>query len=308
MQTVAEIHEPDSQFAKRDLYKEVTEKIIGMIELGVAPWRRTWSTYGLARNYATGHIYTGINLLLMNNTSHLIPYFMTYAQVKERGGNIRKGAKAEMVIYFNVYYKDANDQTLEKEAALTRKHNGEEIQILKFIRYYNVFNIADIEGIEFEIREVILNPNEKIAACERIVTNMPNPPEIKVQSSNRAFYSPIFDFIVVPVIEQFESAEAYYAALFHELIHSTGHIKRLGREEVVNLTGFGSVPYCREELVAEMGASFLCSMAQIDYDSITQNSAAYLSGWLTKLREDSRFIFKVAAEAQKGVECIVFPK
>ena len=174
----------------------------------------------------------GINLLLMNNTSHLIPYFMTYAQVKERGGNIRKGAKAEMVIYFNVYYKDANDQTLEKEAALTRKHNGEEIQILKFIRYYNVFNIADIEGIEFEIREVILNPNEKIAACERIVTNMPNPPEIKVQSSNRAFYSPIFDFIVVPVIEQFESAEACYAALFHELIHSTGHISRLGGEEV----------------------------------------------------------------------------
>lgn len=209
-----------------------------------------------------------------------------------------------MVIYFNVYYKDANDQTLEKEAALTRKHNGEEIQILKFIRYYNVFNITDIEGIEFEIREVILNPNEKIAACERIVTNMPNPPEIKVQSSNRVFYSPIFDFIVVPVIEQFESAEAYYAALFHELIHSTGHIKRLGREEVVNLTGFGSVPYCREELVAEMGASFLCSMAQIDYDSITQNSAAYLAGWLTKLREDSRFIFKAAAEAQKGVEYI----
>lgn len=306
MQTVAEVHEPDSPFTKRDLYKEVTEKIIGMIELGVAPWRRTWSTYGLARNYATGHIYTGINLLLMNNTSHLIPYFMTYAQVKERGGNIRKGAKAEMVIYFNVYYKDANDQTLEKEAALTRKHNGEEIQILKFIRYYNVFNIADIEGIEFEIREVTLNPNEKIAACERIVMNMPNPPEIKVENSNRVFYSPIFDFIVVPVIEQFESAEAYYAALFHELIHSTGHIKRLGREEVVNLTGFGSVPYCREELVAEMGASFLCSMAQIDYDSITQNSAAYLAGWLTKLREDSRFIFKAAAEAQKGVEYILF--
>lgn len=298
------VFEPAPQHPKRDLYEEVTEKIIRMIELGVAPWRRTWSTYGLARNYATGHIYTGINLLLMNNTSHLIPYFMTYAQIKERGGHIKQGAKAEMVIYFNVYYKDANDQTLEKEDARIRLSSGEDIQILKFIKYYNVFNIADIKGIEFKLTEIRLSPNEKIAHCEQIIEHMPNPPEIKVEKSNRAFYSPIFDFIVMPAREQFESAEAYYATLFHELIHSTGHIKRLGREEVVNLTGFGSVPYCREELVAEMGASFLCSIAQIDYSDLFENSAAYLSGWLTKLRADSRFIFKAAAEGQKAVEYI----
>lgn len=305
MQTVAEIHEPDSQFAKRDLYKEVTEKIIGMIEQGVAPWRRTWSSYGLARNYVTKHVYTGINLVLMNNTPHLIPYFMTYNQVKERGGTIRKGARAEMVIYFNVYYKDGDNQTLEQDEARHRLSNGENVQVLKFIKYFNVFNISDIEGIEFDISEIDLKPNERIARCESIVANMPNPPEIKYLSSNRAFYSPIFDFIVVPSIEQFESAEAYYATFFHELIHSTGHISRLGREEVVNLTGFGSVPYCREELVAEMGASFLCSSAQIDYDRITENSAAYLAGWLKVLREDNRFIFKAAAEAQKAVDYIL---
>jgi antirestriction protein ArdC len=123
----------------RDLYQEVTNKIIAMIEKGVAPWRRTWSVYGLARNYVTGHIYTGINLILMNNTPHPIPYFMTYNQVKEQNGQIQKGAKAEMVIYFNVYYKDSLDQTLTKEQARIRSNNGEEIQVLKFIKYFNVF-------------------------------------------------------------------------------------------------------------------------------------------------------------------------
>ncbi len=106
----------------------------------------------------------------------------------------------------------------------------------------------------------------------------------------------------VGIIEQF------HATFFHELIHSTGHISRLGREEVVNLTGFGSKPYCREELVAEMGASFLCSSAQIDYDRITENSAAYLAGWLKVLREDNRFIFKAAAEAQKAADYILNSK
>lgn len=305
MQNVSIAREPASRMAPRDLYQEVTNRIIALIEQGVAPWRRTWSTYGLARNYVTKHVYTGINMILMNNTPHLVPYFMTWNQIKEQGGSIRKGAKAEMVIYFNVYYKNSADQTLDKTEAQLLLSNGEDIQVLKFIKYFNVFNIADIEGIEFKLSEIDLKPNERIARCESIIENMPNRPEIKHLASNRAFYSPIFDFIVVPAIEQFESAETYYATYFHELIHSTGHICRLGREEVINLTGFGSKPYCREELVAEMGASFLCSSAQIDYDKITENNAAYLAGWLKVLKEDNRFIFKATAEAQKGVDYIL---
>lgn len=293
------------QTGTRDLYREVTNKIIAMIEQGVAPWRRTWSTYGLARNYATGHIYTGINLILMNNTPHPIPYFLTFNQVKERNAQIRKGAKAEMVIYFNVYYKDNQDRTLSKEEARTRAGNGEEIQVLKFIKYYNVFNIADIEGIEFEIPEIELKPNEKIERCENIIAEMPNRPELKSIDGNRAFYSPAQDFVNMPAIEQFETAEDYYATYFHELTHATGHASRLGRDEVINPQRFGSQPYSREELVAEMGASFLCSSVQIDYDNITENNAAYLAGWLNKLKADSKFIFKAAAEAQKAADYIL---
>lgn len=299
------IAEPTARITTRDLYQEVTNKIIGMIEQGVAPWRRTWSTYGLARNYATGHIYTGINLILMNNTSHPIPYFMTFNQVKERGGQIRKGAKAEMVIYFNVYYKDSGDQTISKEQARARSGSGEEIQVLKFIKYYNVFNIADVEGIDFEISEIELKQNEKIAMCECVIDQMPKRPEIRIIDSDRAFYSPRLDFVVMPTIRQFESPEAYYATFFHELIHATGHGSRLARDEVMNPQTYGTKPYGREELVAEIGASFLCSSAQIDYDDIMENNAAYLAGWVEILKEDSKIIFRAAAEAQKAADYIL---
>lgn len=306
MQTATAVVESTSQRAAgRDLYREVTDKIITLIEKGVAPWRKTWSTYGLARNYATGHIYSGINLILMNNTPHPIPYFLTYNQIQERDGKIRKGAKAEMVFYFNVYFKDGNDKTISREDARSRSQNGEEIQVLKFIKYYNVFNIADIEGINFEIPEIDLKPNEKIERCESIIEQMPNRPELRNMDGNRAFYAPLFDFVNMPDIKQFETAEDYYATFFHELVHSTGHASRLGREEVMNPQTFGSKPYSREELVAEMGASFLCSMVQIDYDNITENNAAYLAGWLKVLQEDSKFIFKAAAEAQKAADFIL---
>ncbi len=291
--------------AKRDLYSEVTNKLIGMIEQGTAPWRRTWSQYGLARNYATGHIYSGINMILMNTTPHPIPYFMTFNQIQEQGGKIRKGSKAEMVIYFNIYYKDANDQTLNKPQAAAMRAQGQEVQILKFIKYYNVFNIADIEGIDFVIPEVTLKENEQIERCEQIITEMPHRPAFRQMDANRAFYSPIHDFVNMPDIRQFDSPQAYYATLFHELAHSTGHASRLARPEVMNPEGFGKKSYSQEELVAEMAASFLCASVQIDYDDITENSAAYLAGWLKVLKADSKFIFKAAAEAQKAADYIL---
>jgi antirestriction protein ArdC len=186
-----------------------------------------------------------------------------------------------------------------------RRTAGEEIQVLKFIRYFNVFNITDIEGIKFEIPEIESRPNEKIVWCENIIENMPNRPELKSIDGNRAFYSPTLDFVNMPDIKQFETAEDYYATFFHELTHATGHASRLAREDVMNPETFGSKPYSREELVAEMGASFLCSSVNIDYDSIIENNAAYLAGWLKVLKEDSKFIFKAAAEAQKAADYIL---
>lgn len=283
------------------LYEEVSNRIIAMIEKGVAPWRKTWSTFGLARNYISGRLYSGINYILMNNTGHPIPYFATFNQVKELGGSIKKAAKANMVIYFKVYYKDSDDKTLTPEVAKGRYQKGEDIRVLKFIRYYNVFNVEDIEGIEIDLNrfpEVKLSNNEKISRCEEIIMNMPNPPDLRQIDGNRAFYSPSQDFINLPSIGQFETSEHYYATFFHELIHATGHSSRLARAEVIDFSGFGTKPYSKEELVAEMGTSFLSCHCQIDYDSLVENNASYLTGWLNVLKEDSRFIFKVSADAQ----------
>ena len=288
-----------------DLYQEVTYKIISILEQGVAPWRRTWSTYGLAKNYATGHVYTGINFILMNNTSHIIPNFLTFNQIRTLGGKLKKGAKSEKVIYFNVVYKDRDNRTVSKDEVTHLYNIGAVIKTLKFIKYYSVFNVADVEGIKLDISEIILKPNETIDKCESIVENMHKCPEIKHIDSKGAFYSPGLDIVNMPQIEQFESAEAYYATLFHELIHSTGHASRLAREEVMNPNTFGSRAYSKEELVAEMGASFLCSSVQINFDQIFENNVAYLSGWLKVLKEESKFIFKVASEAQKGVDFIL---
>jgi len=120
----------------------------------------------------------------------------------------------------------------------------------------------------------------------------------------RAFYSPREDYIGLPVRERFEQAEGYYATLFHELTHATGHESRLNRPTLTEKAGFGSNPYCKEELIAEMGAAFLCGHAEIGERTI-DNSAAYLKGWLEQLRNDKTLIVQAAAQAQKAADFIL---
>ncbi len=260
----------------QDVYAKVTERIISLLEKGVIPWRKTWNTYGLAKNYATGHVYTGINMILMNNTEHSIPYFMTFNQVKVRNGKIKKGAKAEFVVYFNVVFKNDQNQTIEREEAEKLEKQGKEVKVQRYLKYFNVFNVGNIEGIEFDFPEVNLRPNEKIEKCENIIQQMPNRPDIIEEDANRAYYNPLHDFINLPAIEQFESADHFYATFFHELAHSTGHESRLARPAFTHPNEFKSKAYSEEELTAEITASFLCAYVGIDYDDIMENSAAYL--------------------------------
>lgn len=288
--------------AAPDMYQVVTNRIVEQLEKGVLPWRKTWSSYGLAKNYVSGKPYKGINMLLMNFFSpHSIPYYLTFKQAKELGGHVKKGAKAQQVIYFNVIFKDENGNKVSKEAA----ENREDVKVMKFLKYFNVFNVEDIEGIDFEFEEIRLLPNERIERCEKIVQCYPSPPEYVEKDRGRAYYQPTEDYVNMPPIEQHDSAEFYYSTFFHELVHSTGHAKRLAREEVTTPNRFGSVPYSQEELVAELGASFLCNIAAIDGDPVFQNSASYIQGWLSKLKDDKQLIFKASAEAQKAVDYIL---
>jgi antirestriction protein ArdC len=286
-----------------DMYEVVTNRIIERLEQGELTWRKTWSGYGLARNYVSGKEYRGINMLLMNLFSpHTIPCYLTFKQAQDLGGHVKKGAKAQQVFYFNVLFKDANDQTISPEMAATL---GDGVKVMKFLKYYNVFNVEDIEGVEFKIDDLRLLPHEKIERCEQVINGYPSPPQYLLKDRGRAYYSPMEDSINMPPIEHHDSAEFYYATFFHELIHSTGHARRLAREEVVTPDRFGSTAYSQEELVAELGASFLCGLTGIDREPVIENAAAYIQGWLKKLRDDKQFIFKAAAAAQKAVDYIV---
>jgi antirestriction protein ArdC len=132
---------------------------------------------------------------------------------------------------------------------------------------------------------------------------MPQPPILK-HGMTHAYYSPKEDCVGLPPRERFERTEGYYATVFHELVHSTGHEKRLKRSTLTEKSGFGSNPYCKEELIAEMGAAFLCGLAEIGERTI-DNSAAYLKGWLEQLRNDKTLIVQAAAQAQKAADFIL---
>lgn len=294
------------QATKRDIYQELTDRIIAKLEAGVKPWQPNWSRYGLARNARTGHIYTGINAFILNLfCEHPIPYYMSFKQAKAMGGKIKKGAKAERVYFYKSYYKDESGKNINAEQAQTINEMGGETQRIAFLKFYHVFNVADVEGVEVETPEITLTPHERIAACEAVVAGYQNSPELVHENADQAYYAPSSDKLNMPQLEQFKTPEAYYLTLFHEMTHSTGHESRLNREGITKPAKFKSERYSREELIAEMGAAFLAGHTGIDGDDEIDNSAAYLEGWLKVLKEDNKLIFKAAADAQKAVNYIL---
>ncbi len=294
------------QSTKKDVYQELTDRIIAKLEAGVKPWQPTWSRYGLARNAHTGHIYTGINAFILNLFSeHPIPYYMSFKQAKAMGGKIKKGAKAERVYFYTSYHKDADGKRINEQQAEALHGMGEETQKIQFLKFYYVFNIADVEEVEIDLPQITLTQHEQIEVCEQLIGNYPNAPEYIFEDADRAFYAPDIDKLNMPKLEQFKTPEAYYLTYFHELTHSTGHASRLNREGIVKPAKFKSERYSREELVAEIGAAFLAGHAGICGETELENSAAYLQGWLKLLQDDKKLIFKAAADAQKAVNYIL---
>ena len=175
------------------------------------------------------------------------------------------------------------------------------------LRYYSVFNVAQCDGIDAPQAASTPRLHTPIEAAERIVASMPLRPTIS-HGGERACYSPALDLVKMPEASTFKSAEDYHNVLFHELTHATGHESRLNRKGVSGSDGewsaFGSTPYAREELVAEMGAAFLCGQAGI-VERTLDNSAAYVAGWLERLRNDARLVVTAAAQAQKAADYVL---
>jgi len=279
-----------------DVYKLINDKIIAALEKGTVPWRKPWKDANgeMPKNLATNRPYRGINILLLLMAGYEQNLFLTFKQAKELGAKIKDGEKANMV----VFWKQIEKNEVEKEEAQT-----DEKKLM--LRYYSVFNIAQCENIP----ERFLTPPPReertftpIQACEEIMQNMPDLPDIR-HKQNKAFYNPLEDFINMPKQKAFESDEAYYATLFHELVHSTGHYSRLNRKTLIEMSEFGSDAYSHEELVAEIGTCYLQNETGIT--SEFEQSTAYIQEWIKRLKNDKRFIYSAATQAQKATDFIL---
>ena len=277
---------------KKSVFEIATERMVTLLESGTNPWRKTWSTstFQPPMNYTNKRIYSGINFFLLSLFDN--PYWMTYKQIIQRGGAVKKGAKTEIVFYWLWTYFDSNGKITKNE--------NEAVKKIPKLRYYRVFNAPDIEGIEFKYpKPQQLNPNEKYNHCEQLIES--TDAVIKNINSNQPYYNFVKDFINMPIIGSFDNSDFYYSTLFHELGHWTGSKTRLNREFP---SKFADEKYSKEELVAEMTSAFLCAEMGIDNNDLANNSAAYLQGWINALKGDSKLIITAASAAQKAFNFI----
>ena len=277
--------------AKRaSVYDQITERIVAMLEKGTVPWRKPWQAQArFPRNLVSGKPYRGINVFLLHAMQYESPFFLTYHQAQELGGNVRKGEKSCPVVFW---------KQLEVEDKETH-----EVEKIPMGRFYFVFNVSQCDGLKDISAPVVETPLSAPTKPEEIIAFMPQRPEIKY-GMRKAFYSPAEDIIAMPDRERFENEAGFFSTLYHEAIHSTGHKSRLNRPTLTESEGFGSNPYCKEELIAEMGAAFLCGQAEIEAATL-ENSAAYIQNWLEQLKNDKKLIVQAAAQGQKAADFIL---
>ena len=284
---------------KKSVYDIVTEQVIAMLESGTAPWRKPWnSVSSLApMNYKSKRTYGGINFFLLS-AKFDDPYFLTFRQAQEMGGNVKKGEKASIVIFWLWKFFDEDGKEIKEEDQAVKK--------LPIPRYYNVFNATQIEGVDFQYPpQSELKQNEKIQRCEEVVNDCDGL-KLKHLNQQKAYYAPKLDLVNMPEIRQFSNSESYYSTLFHELGHWTGHSTRLSRfKKGEKPAAFGDEVYSKEELIAEMASAFLCYHCQINLPEILTNQAAYVQHWIQTLKGDSRLVITAASQAEKAAKFIL---
>lgn len=277
-----------------DIYEMVTNLIIERLEKGVVPWQMPWKAEtGLPQNMVNKKIYRGFNfwLLLTVVDQYGSPFFLTFNQVKELGGHILKGEKGFPVVFWKILESEKKDGSIDH---------------IPFLRYYTVFNLKQTGGIDegkIPSTEAYDHDFDPIGQAERLIEFWTDIPEIRFNQSH-AFYAPSGDYVGMPNPRTFFRNEQYYSTLFHELVHSTGHINRTGRHEKLTDHRFGSQDYSQEELIAEMGAAFLCYMTGIQNATI-DNSAAYIKSWIGKFKEEKKMLLAASSMAQKAVDYIL---
>lgn len=267
------------------VYEKVTQRIIEQLQEGVVPWRKPWKGQSAA-NWITQKPYRGINRLLLDGGEYI-----SFKQCSEHKGKVKKGAKSNFIVFWKWYEKE-----VEKDGEIT-------VEKLPVLRYYNVFHIDDCEGIESRVKWN--ENNRRNTSVDEMIHDYINSQNIALKTvtgSNKAYYRPSDDSILLPDIKQFKDTSSYYSVVLHELIHSTGSNARLDR---IKSTTFASKEYSIEELVAEIGSSMLMAELGIEQVDTFENSVAYINSWIEVLQSDNRMIITAASRAEKAVEMIL---
>lgn len=304
---------------RNNVYQMVADKIVEQLEKGVIAWCKPWrrvagasstGLFGGAINYCSRKEYSLLNQMLLMKEGE----WLSFKQIQDLGGRIKKGEKASFVVFFKQLVLED-----EKEQETQQENEGQEkvVRTIPILRYYNVWHIDQTEGIESKTQvtepeqtqpEPEAQPElETIAEAERIIAAYVERAALKFQNdkpSNEAYYSPVTDEVVVPMRQQYEEIAEYYSTTFHELTHSTGAAKRLNRRE--GMRGMnGNDAYSREELVAEMGAAMLCNVTGVDCETAFDNSVAYIKGWSRKIKNDPKMFVIAAGQAEKAARYIM---
>lgn len=297
------------QAAECDLYAQVTAQIVAELEAGRVPWVQPWSDAaglapGMPRNAVSGRPYSGINVLILwaAVTAHGWPtqQWLTFRQALDAGGHIRKGAHGTTIVFADRFVPRGAEAPETPVSGTSRGDpvNDDEPRAIPFLKRFTVFNVAQIDGLPARLspEPKPLRPREIVDVGEQLIAA--SGAEVRV-GGTEAYYAPALDIVQVPPQQAFFDQINYYRTCFHELAHATGHASRLGRDQ----TGaFGSPAYAREELIAELGAAFLCATLAI---RPTVRHADYIGSWLKALRDDHRAIFRAAAAASRAADWLL---
>jgi len=270
----------------KDIFMVVTDQILKQLGQGIVPWRRPWTSNG-PTSYATNKEYQGINTLLLQS-QYESPYWLTFRQAQKMGGSVRAGEKGSPIVFVDRIMKEEKNK--EGETVIKPIH---------FLKYYTVFNWCQTKGLPEKVP--VERDNQQIPSAEELLRR--RGPCIDTDTE-RAYYRPHSDKIYLPTLDQFESSEEYYATAFHELTHWTGGAGRLCRDSFSSYH-MGKDVRSQEELVAEMGAAFLCQIAALDTSQTLQNSTAYIQSWIPHLQNNPKWVLKASKQAREAVEFVL---
>jgi antirestriction protein ArdC len=275
---------------KRDLYAEVSARIITELEAGAAPWVKPWSATPGANtpcNAVTNRPYSGCNVVLLwmaQAAGYSTPRFLTFKQALDLGGHVRKGERGTKVYFV-------------KQLQIKEEGDGDvSTRLVPMMREYTVFNVDQCEGLPDSVATGkparIRNPDARDELADQFLRST----GADIREGGEAYYVPSRDFISMPAFEAFKGADHFYGTAFHELVHWSGHQGRLDRDLK---NRFGSRNYAAEELIAELGAAFLC--AEFGFDGDLRH-AGYIATWIDLLKADKRAFFTACSQASKAAD------